>query len=279
LVCYHYTTIPTFFKEIVLKKLTAVILLACLALAALIFWPAAPGVPVLGYHRITAGEPVNKLFLPRGEFARQMAYLHANGYTAITPEQLAAYLNDKAPLPAKSVLITFDDGYADNYWQAFPILRQYNFTALIFLITDEIGIGENYLTWPQVREMRQAGLHFGSHTASHADLTALDAAGARRELGRSASRLWQEIGRPSPWFAYPGGAYNQKTLDLLKDSSYRLAFSIRFGRARADSDPYAVERLPILYSPFSFADFYLRLKFTAALQRLKLLRDWLRPLL
>ncbi|MBQ5821842.1 MAG: polysaccharide deacetylase family protein, partial [Selenomonadaceae bacterium] len=117
---------------------------------------AAVGVPVLSYHQVN-DEDNNALTVPTAVFEQQMAYLHDNGYHAITPDQLNAYLTEGAPLPEKPVLITFDDGYRDNYENAFPILQKYGMTATIFLISDFMDRFDKYLTWQQVQEMSEAG--------------------------------------------------------------------------------------------------------------------------
>ena len=96
---------------------------------------ASTGIPVLNYHQINDRDH-NALTVPVSEFEREMAYLKAEGYTAITPEQLSNHLKYGSPLPPKPVMITFDDGYRDNYTNAFPILKKYGFTASIFLISD-----------------------------------------------------------------------------------------------------------------------------------------------
>ena len=102
------------------------------------------GVPVLNYHQVNSEEN-DMLSVPVEEFEAQMAYLEESGYTTITPDQLRDFLTDGTPLPEKPVLITFDDGYKDNYTNAFPILKKHHMTATIFLVTDYIGRFEQWM--------------------------------------------------------------------------------------------------------------------------------------
>ena len=121
------------------------------------------GIPVLNYHQINDTDH-NAMTVTTEEFEREMAYLEANGYHAITPDQLVSYLHGGNKLPDKPVLITFDDGYEDNYLNAYPILKKHGFTATIFLISDYMGRFDKYLQWYQVKEMSADGFYMGCHT-------------------------------------------------------------------------------------------------------------------
>ena len=122
------------------------------------------------------------LTVSTSEFEAQMAWLEENGYKTITASELADALEGKGALPEHPVLITFDDGYIDNYQCAFPILKKHQMKAIIFLISDYISMYPNYLTWEQLFEMQAAGIEFGSHTLDHTVLTDLPLADAEREL-------------------------------------------------------------------------------------------------
>lgn len=230
------------------------------------------GIPVLNYHEIEDHKN-NPLALSIQDFDNQMAYLYSRGYTAITSDQLFDYLISGARLPAKPVLITFDDGYANNYTNAYPILKKYGFTASIFLISDVIGQNPWYMNWDQVREMQKQGFQFGSHTLSHVDLTQVSPEEAELQLVKSREGIEWRLDTQVKYFAYPGGAYNLHIKKLLEQANYRAAFSVKFGRVQKDSELLALERIPIFKSKWTFLDFYVRLNFTKAVGKLKAVKD------
>ena len=133
------------------KRLILIILCVFGLLAAAVFvrMASAPGVPVLNYHQVEDKDG-NPLTLWTDQFEAQMAYLAAEGYTTITIDEMMDAYEHGTPLPEKPVIITFDDGYADNYENAYPILKKYGFKATIFLIYDFTNTYPNYLTWDQI---------------------------------------------------------------------------------------------------------------------------------
>lgn len=241
-------------------------------LGTVVFQPK--GIPVLNYHEVQDNVN-NPLALSIAEFDEQMAYLSKHGYHSITPDELLSYLQNDIPLPDKSVLITFDDGYRNNYINAYPILKKYGFTATIFLITDVVGHNDWYLDWEQVKEMQQAGFVFGSHTLSHVPLVALSNEEALFQLKKSKEGIEWRLGVPVEYFAYPTGAYNENTRQLVKQAGYKAAFSVDFGRVGKNSNIYSLERVPIFKSKLSFHDFYLRLKFTKLVEINKVIKSYL----
>jgi len=228
-------------------------------------------IPVLNYHKID--NYYHALSIPPEEFEEQMAYLAENGFTTITPDQLMAYLNYDKALPEKPILITFDDGYSDNYTNAYPIMKKYGFTATIFLVTSKIGQEENFMTWDQVRTMQKDGFVFGSHTVTHAALTKVSHEQAMAELINSRKELEQQLGVKSRFFAYPTGAYNIQSEEMVKQAGYRAAFTIRYGQAGVESNPYALERIPIFRGQHTFRSFFVRLNAAPVLERFGLIRN------
>jgi peptidoglycan/xylan/chitin deacetylase (PgdA/CDA1 family) len=228
-------------------------------------------VPVLNYHKID--DLHHALSVSPAEFDEQMTYLQENGYHTVTPDQLTAYLKYGRALPEKPVLITFDDGYLDNYTNAYPILQKHGFTATIFLITDLIGQDERYLTWDHVREMNKNGFVFGSHTVSHRPLTKLNPDEVRQELIASRDEIEKQLGQKPKYFAYPTGAYNLQIEELVREAGYRGAFTIRYGQVGLESDPYALERIPIFRTSRTFRNFMIRLTGAPILERLGIVRN------
>lgn len=272
-----YTRYPK--RRFLLAGLAAMLLFALLAssmagtraVAGRHYQPAnLTDVPVLNYHKV---DNLNiALSLTPEEFDEQIGYLAANGYHAITPDQLMNYLKYGRALPDKPVLITFDDGYLDNYTNAYPILKKHGFTATIFIVTDLVGKDERFMTWDQVREMQKDGFVFGSHTVNHTPLTKMSSEQAAAELADSAAEMERQLGAKPRYFAYPTGAYNLKIEDLVRQTGYRAAFTIRYGQVGIESDPYALERIPIFHSHQTFRSFYYRFVAAPLLERLGIIR-------
>lgn len=233
------------------------------------------GVPVLNYHQIN-NEDHNALTLSGKEFEAQINYLYQEGYNGISPDQLADYLQYGKALPPKPVLITLDDGYADNYRVAYPILQKYQFTATIFLITDFVGNYGKYLTWDQIKEMNDQGFVFEDHTLSHISLPKASDEEIRNQLGKSREALEWRLGKKVEYLAYPGGEYDQRVIQLVKEAGYRAAFTVNFGRDRINSTLYTLNRIPIFGSEsHTFLRFWLRLNFTQAFNALQNFKSYL----
>ena len=202
------------------------------------------GIPVLNYHQINDVDE-NMLTVSTSEFEAQMAWLEENGYKTITASELADALEGKGALPEHPVLITFDDGYIDNYQCAFPILKKHQMKAIIFLISDYISMYPNYLTWEQLFEMQAAGIEFGSHTLDHTVLTDLPLADAERELTGSKNILQNRLGRKIDFLAYPCGFTNSDIKARVKAAGYRAAFTVELGNVAPGDDIYALNRVPV----------------------------------
>jgi peptidoglycan/xylan/chitin deacetylase (PgdA/CDA1 family) len=228
------------------------------------------GIPVLNYHQINDLDH-NSLTVNSKQFDRQMQYLSDNGYTTITPNELADSLESDKKLPEKSILITFDDGYKDNYTCAFPILEKYNMKATIFLITDYVNTYPKYLNWNEINEMQAASINFESHTLSHIDLTtAATDAELRKQLLDSRKALEWRLHKKVNFIAYPCGTYDTHIIEATKDAGYRGAFTVNFGSARTGMPMYALDRIPIFGgNSHTFLRFRLRLRFSTFFSSLK----------
>ncbi len=124
---------------------------------------------ILMYHSIDY-EKNNNLRMPKEKFSEQMKYIKDNGYTTLTVSQLHDFIEKDSPIPKKSVVITLDDGYADNYTNAYPILKKYGINATIFVITDSIDKDNSYLNSKQIKELQNNGIDIQSHTTNHQEL-------------------------------------------------------------------------------------------------------------
>lgn len=217
-------------------------------------------IPVLMYHSINY-EKNNILRVPKEKFAAQMKWLYENGYTTLSLDEVCDAVENKRGVPEKSVVLTFDDGYKDNYENAFPVLKKYNFKATIFMITGKIGDSKNgYLTAEQIREMDSRGIRVESHTVSHSDLDALSYNEQYKELSESKAALEKLLGRPVCFLAYPSGKYNADTVKAAKKAGYKMCFKMKGGIGSIDDDRY---EFPRFFVGEDLGDFISRVEGTA----------------
>lgn len=189
--------------------------------------PAAETAPpgylpaVLMYHLVRE-EPysaLEALFLRPSEFEDQLKALAKAKYEFL-------FTDEYARLPFRSVMLTFDDGYAECYTEAFPLLKQYGAKATVFVIADSVGKA-GYLSAEMIGEMAESGLvSFGSHTLSHADLRALSDARLERELRRSQEKIAELSGQAVLSVCYPAGGVDDR-VSAAAAKYYRFGFTSR----------------------------------------------------
>lgn len=264
------------FRKRLLFSLLAVSLL--FLLIGCVLMRSAPGVPVLNYHQVEEKNG-NPLTLWPDQFETQMAYLADEGYTTITIDEMMDALENGTPLPDKPVIITFDDGYADNYEYAYPILKKYGFKATIFLIYDFTNAYPNYLTWDQINEMKESGLiRFESHTMTHANLAELTSTDElRHEIADSHDLLSDKLGYDMHYIAYPGGRVNAEIEEITRAAGYRGGFTVHYGLSTPEEGRYQMDRIPIFgANTHTLTRFKLRLAFAPLIAPLEDLRLALR---
>jgi peptidoglycan/xylan/chitin deacetylase (PgdA/CDA1 family) len=206
-------------------------------------------IPILTYHRF-AEDCISPLCIPKRLFELQMRYLKENGYHVITPEELLAFLEYRHGLPKKSVLITMDDGYRSAYDIAYPILKEYGFTATLCIYTSFVGVPKIAITWDQLREMKANGFTIGSHTVSHSDLTRPKEgetelefiARIEEEIQGSKKIIDKKLGQDTYILAYPYGYYDQRSINVARQAGYEIAMSIRRGGNPFFANPLCLRR-------------------------------------
>lgn len=197
-------------------------------------------VPVLLYHHIqpnalSKAKKQLSLSVDNGMFDLQMGYLVSKGYTPITAKELVDALRYKTSLPSKSIVITLDDGYKDNYEYAYPILKKYNIKANIMLITGLME-GADYLSWNQVEEMKQSGLvYFTNHTWSHHNVGRSTQEKIKFEIETAKKQLEQHTGQNNEIFTYPYGASSETAIKVLQENGFTGAFSTIAGSYQCNS--------------------------------------------
>ncbi len=223
---------------------------------------------VLMYHGTPPHRPTARYSLEARLFRRHLDLLQRRGWQTRT---LGALLQPD-PLPEKTVIITFDDGYADNFDGAFLPLRERDMVATWFITAGVVGGHASWLGAPgpetamlasgQLREMAQQGMEIGSHTHTHPDLTTLSPRRQKEELARSKQSLEALLGREVDTFAYPYGRYDDDTLGAVRACGYRIACTVRPGWIRPGEGAYRVRRITLfsgdsehtLARKLSFAD-------------------------
>ena len=197
-------------------------------------------IPILAYHQITPGIPPMNLgyAVSVNQFKRQMGYLHKNGYVCLPLTELLRDSDNGRSRRRRTIALTFDDGYANFFTVVYPIIRDYGFTATVFLITDRIygqrGLereaDNEYLTWEQIKALKQNSISFGSHTCTHPKLLSLSREEIERELCASKECLEFGLGEKIRWLAYPHGASTSEIQKMAEAAGYSAAFGMSRGR-------------------------------------------------
>lgn len=229
---------------------------------------SAKRIVILNYHKVD--DVFNSLSIPPSDFDDQMSYLKEQGFQTISLEQMRkALAGEPVDLPEKPLIITFDDGYRDNYTNAYPILAKYNFTGVIFVITSFLDQKiPFYMTWEMAKEVQESGvIDIQSHTVNHNSMTELSDEKLRKELIDSKKRIEEILGKPADYVAYPTGTYNLHIASIVRDCGYKGAFTIKYGNVDTMTNLYAIERLPVFRTSRTYEDFVDRLQYVPAFER------------
>lgn len=236
-------------------------------------------IPILTYHSIDDSGSVISVAVTN--FDKQMSCLRKKGYKTYSLMEMVNYIKRGAELPHKGIVITFDDGYENNYKEAFPVLQKFGYTATIFITTGHSGKKNNWgkqhpsipelsmLSWEEIREMSRHGIDFGAHTQNHVNLEEVSIDIARKEIIESKDDIQMRIDHPVELFSYPFGCFNKEVQDITR-TAFRGAISNNPGKINYRSDIYALERinatgkifksLPINILNLGSFNFYLKLK-------------------
>ncbi len=216
-------------------------------------------IPVLAYHKIdqpTSDIKLRGAFTSPKNFAKQMLYLKKQNFVFYTASELIDFYRENGAFPAKAITVTFDDGWKDNYTNAFPILRGLQIKATIFLVPSCIGQttakvvadGESereHLALTDIRAMSDFGIEFGSHTLNHKLLHQISLSEIEFEISESKKKIENLLQKPCRVFAYPAGFFTETAQAAVKDAGYIAAFSTVYG-ANDTVNLYALNRIEIL---------------------------------
>lgn len=197
--------------------------------------------PILMYHSISEG---NRLRVPREEFRSQMAWLRENGYYTLSPEEAFLVLTENRMPSEKCVWLTFDDGYTDNFTEAFPIIKENDMKATVFMIGKSIDKG-HHLTENQMMEMSRNGISIESHTINHLELNRMTAEQQEAEMVQSKELFDRILDQDTTVLSYPVGRYNEETLRLSEEAGYKMAVTTEPGGASREQGMYALHRVRI----------------------------------
>ncbi len=223
-------------------------------------------VMVLCYHNIEDKSAMKALTISVAEFERELAAIKEHGYTVIGMQDFLAWRRGEKSIPAKSCVITIDDGWVSGYTNAWPVLKKFGCPFTVFIYINYVGTGGKSLSWDQLAEMRDAGVDIQCHSYSHSnlrvpgggvdakaraliqkDIQTLGKAGwLRKEIIDSRKVLEQRLGIRVNAFAYPFGSHSPEARALVKEAGYEAAFTV-YGQRLSYGSPaeqlgrYAVE--------------------------------------
>jgi peptidoglycan/xylan/chitin deacetylase (PgdA/CDA1 family) len=215
--------------------------------------------PFLLYHKISDPPRDARIrggYTPIRRFAKQMKRLKKQGTVFYTASEMIEYFIENRTFPRNGLAITFDDGWKDNYENAFPILLQLGIKATIFLVSSCIGqvstkalsegeFARAHLSFGEIQTMMKHDFEFGSHTLNHKLLDRIPPEQVISEVAESRKQIEDALSAPCKVVAYPGGLYNDSVRQAAKDAGYLAAFTTVYG----PTDPidlYALNRIEIL---------------------------------
>ncbi|WP_455793462.1 polysaccharide deacetylase family protein [Clostridium butyricum] len=201
------------------------------------------GIPVLYYHSVDENA-ANEVTITPEKLKEQLDYINDNNYVTITMTELYDHIENNKPIPEKSILITFDDGYMNNYTEAFPMLKELNMTATIFCVGNSLD-GSYYLSEEAIKEMSDYGIDIESHTVNHVHLDTMSYDEQLLELKNSKNILEKITGKEVLSLAYPFGDYNDNTIKAAKDAGYKMGFTTKLGLSDRTDDIYKLDRIYI----------------------------------
>lgn len=210
------------------------------------------GIPILTYHSIdSSGSTIST---SQEVFKSHIEYLADQGFRTISLRAYYDRLTGLLPDSEREIVLTFDDGFKNNYDVVFPLMKRFGFTATFFLTAGFIGKTCRWpmdtsipemplLSWDEVREMSSEGMEFGAHTVSHVDLTGVSEETAMEEIVRSKSIIEEQLCKPVEFFCYPYGKYLQQHVDMVKESGFLGGCSIKYGVRNQADDRYCLRRV------------------------------------
>jgi len=202
-------------------------------------------VPILMYHSISKNDSQwQELCVSPDDFTKQVDWLAQQGYHTITLSDLYQHWYGQGSLPAKPIVLTFDDGYHDNYTVAYAAMQKYGFVGSIFIYVNKFKHG-NSISIAEVQELIAAGWEIGCHSYTHSDLTTVDSGSLLKETYAARSELQEKLGVDISAFCYPSGEYNNSVLEAVANAGFTFAVTTDYGLASIKQNPLKLKRIRI----------------------------------
>ena len=216
-------------------------------------------IPILFYHKINYPNPKSTeqcLYVTPENFEKQMKLLKKWNYMPISLDEVVASTKRAKEFQQKPIVITFDDGYLDNYSYAFPIMKNLGFKGMVFLTTDAVGktmafdeskekIPEKFMSWEEAKKMQAFGFSFGSHSCTHKRMTKLTDEEAWGEITKSKQIIEENLSKPVKYFCYPYGDYNENIKNFLAQAGYKGACTTKRGMNHTSETIFELRRIPV----------------------------------
>ena len=216
-------------------------------------------IPILFYHKVNYLNPESTeqcLYVTPKDFEKQMNLLKKWNYMTVSLDDVVSSAKRNKEFPKKPIVITFDDGYLDNYTYAFPIMKNRGFTGTVFLTTDAVGktmvfdeskekIPDKFMSWEDAKKMAAFGFSFGSHSCAHKRMTKLTDEEAWDEITKSKQIIEENLSQPVKYFCYPYGDYNEKIKNFLAQAEYKGACTTKRGMNHTPETIFELRRIPV----------------------------------
>jgi len=230
-------------------------------------------VPILTYHHV--GIPSGKWRLntvSEKSFEYQMRFMKRHGFEVISFDDLVEGIKKGHQFARNTVVLQFDDGYEDNYKYAFPILKKYEFPAMVFLISDSIG-KPDFLTWDEIKEMEKYNFLAGAHTRHHVYLPRADLDKAKDEIEGSKKVIEDRLGHSINYFCYPSGGFTEDVKRIVKEAGYKAAVTTNRGKDRYNVDLYELKRIHMNNTDDEYSGLILWVKLSGYYNLFRKLKD------
>lgn len=209
-------------------------------------------IPILMYHSISDNDPNNTLLVPINQFEEQVKWLREEGFTPMLLDDVVQAFNT-GKVPERPVAITFDDGYADNYTEAYRILKEYNMKATFFIITDYIDVDGWYMNSNMLKEMSNNGMGIENHTSIHMEFINISRRDKVLIIKEGMDELKEKVGVESNFVCYPVGKYDDETIEVERELGVKAAVTTENGVSSLSDGLYSLKRLRI--SPMDIENF------------------------
>ena len=255
------------------KFILSIVIALNIFVAAIVLTPTPDGFPILEYHTVTDHPDPDavRYNVKPDDLAAQLDYLIENGYTTITMLDFIEAKNARLTLPPKPVMLTFDDGYEDNYTNLLPLLEARNMKAVVYVVANQIG-HDGYLSFDQLKDMQTRGIEIENHTADHLPLDELTHDEIVYEVRDSKIYLeWSGLNTVYS-LSYPNGAYNDEIVDILRQENYFTAVTGDPGLNNFSTDQLKMCRVNIPQPRLGLFEFRLRLLKADVFARIRALK-------